>query len=130
MASLAEFNGQIEAFMDEQVPRDLLTFVRTLSLEALRRIVQKMPVDTGRARGSVQVTSNAPAVGETDRLDTTGSQTLAEGIAQIEAHDDAYGVVYVTSNLDYILALENGHSGQAPNGMFAVTIAEIEAAFP
>lgn len=130
MATLAEFNGQIEAFMERTVPEEIEVFVRKLAGEGLRRVVLKTPVDTGRARGSWQVSHGSPAVGDPDRTDPSGGVSIAEGLAEIQQGTDPFGVVYITSNLAYILALENGHSGQAPEGMVATTIAELEAAFP
>ena len=40
---------------------------------------------------------------------------------------DGEKVIFITNNLPYINALENGHSDQAPSGMLAVTLNEVEA---
>ena len=34
-------------------------------------------------------------------------------------------VIYISNNLDYIVPLEYGHSGQAPQGMAAIALAEV-----
>jgi hypothetical protein len=43
------------------------------------------------------------------------------------AEIDGTTAIFITSNLPYMEALENGHSGQAPNGMVRITVAEIAA---
>ena len=65
--------------------------------ESGRRIKRRMPVDTGTARDSVYV--------------------VAEG-------EGADGV-FSDDKPEKILALEFGHSGQAPRGMWRITMEEI-----
>ena len=38
-------------------------------------------------------------------------------------------VIWIQNNAPYGPALEDGHSGQAPSGMVAVTFAELEVMF-
>lgn len=129
MANLAEFNGQIEAFMSEQ-EENLRQFVVKIGFEALKRVVQKTPVDTGRARGNWQVSVGQPIETVRDERDKRGGRTISEGFDVMDAQAQPYGVVYISNNVDYIGPLEDGSSKQAPEGMVAVTVAEIEAAFP
>lgn len=95
-------------------------------LETHRRIVLRTPVDTGRARGNWMVSEGEP-VTESDpsRFDKTGGAGMAE--AKGLAKDLKFGdVAFIVNNLPYIEALENGHSKQAPAGMVAVTVTEMQ----
>ena len=76
-------------------------------------IVRKTPVDTGRARASWDATIGAPS-----------TKTAGGGYS---IQPDGKEEVFIVSNLDYIEALENGHSQQAPQGMVTISVAEIEA---
>lgn len=78
----------------------------------------------GRFRGNWQVTFNRPATGVVDRVDKSGRTTLAEGGAVLETYD-VVGVdsIWFSNNLTYAQALENGWSGQAPQGILRITAA-------
>jgi hypothetical protein len=117
----------IERIMAEQRARVSL-ITRKVALEALRRVVQKSPVDTGRFRGNWNVAVGAPNTAATAALDPSGGQVLASGTAQIGS---ATGLapIFVTNSLPYAQKLEEGSSQQAPAGIVSVTAAEIRTAF-
>ena len=107
------------------VDRMALLFQKRVALEALERVVAKTPVDTGRARQSWQVRRNATSeadVGEWQQRDS-----VVEGQGVILALKEPYGIVHIFSNVEYIEFLENGSSQQAPEGMVALTVRELEA---
>jgi hypothetical protein len=59
---------------------------------------------------------------------------IATGIAReqlqklsVSPKDLAHSVWWIYNNLPYAIALEYGHSRQAPNGMVRIALAEIEA---
>lgn len=96
---------------------------RLIGLKVLRGVVLKTPVDTGRARANWQLSINIP---KTDIKKTTNNTAIADGnrkLKTIKLGED----IYITNNLPYIGRLERGHSKQAPRGMVALTLAEIEA---
>lgn len=96
---------------------------RLIGLKVLRGVVLKTPVDTGRARSNWQLSINIP---KTDVKKTTNNTAVADGnntLRTIKLGED----IYITNNLPYIGRLERGHSKQAPRGMVALTLAEIEA---
>jgi len=81
----------------------------------------------GRFRGNWQVTFDAPAEGEVDRIDKSGNQTIAEGTAIImDFKVGQQHAIYYTNNVPYAIRLEFGHSKQAPNGMVRVTAQEFQ----
>lgn len=84
----------------------------------------------GRFRGNWQVTFETPADGETGRIDKSGTLTQALGgavLSQFVASRD--NVIYFTNNVPYAVALEFGHSKQAPNGMVRITAQEFQKLF-
>lgn len=89
--------------------------------EFFSRILTDTPVDTGQARGGWHI-----SIGEPDRSSAyilDGEAT--EGLAKINAMGPEHvGVVsWFTNSQDYIVELEYGKSGQAPEGMVRVNIA-------
>lgn len=94
--------------------------ITKISLDAWSRITQRTPVDTGRARASWTLKEGQPS----DFVPSEGSSGQPSPPA---ASFDGKTSVFVTSNLDYIRYLEQGSSNQAPAGMVAITLAELEA---
>lgn len=79
----------------------------------------------GRFKGNWQVSINQVPVGETGRIDPSGTQTLAAGRAV--AHTAIAGhTIYLQNNVPYAIALEYGWSKQAPAGMVRVTVAQFQ----
>ena len=128
ISNLAEFNREVSQFA-RSIPEKVTELQRKIVLEALGRIVQKTPVDTGRARGNWQVTFEAASQQVLTDTDPQGSATVEKALA-ILAGLPAFSVVHITNNLDYILFLEEGSSSQAPQGMVAVTVQELMEMFP
>ncbi|NBT33816.1 MAG: hypothetical protein EBT13_18445 [Rhodobacteraceae bacterium] len=54
---------------------------------------------------------------------------VACGADDLAAYPDTLPIIYIQNNLPYANRLENGWSGQAPQGMVALTVAEVSAAF-
>ncbi len=100
--------------------------VRKVALDALRGIVLKTPVDTGRARGNWQVTIGQPAAGKIDYADKGGGPTISKGTGEILAAPPI-GKIWLTNNLPYAERLEHGWSQQAPAGMVQLTLVEIQS---
>lgn len=101
-------------------------FVRALALTGMTRLIEKTPVDTGRAKNNWNLAKGAP---DTDNLPAgdypqTGSVALAQAAGEagkLVAGD----TLYMTNGLEYIPPLEDGHSKQAPAGMIGLTVAEL-----
>ena len=97
--------------------------IRKIALDLFSRVIMKTPVDEGRARGSWSVAIGAIPPDEVHVNDKDGSVTLAR-VAAATLGLKAGDIVYMTSSLDYIKALEYGHSKQAPAGMVRITVQE------
>jgi hypothetical protein len=122
-ASLAEFNRKVNDVTTKLPDEKASIVVKKLLFAGLNGLVNKTPVDTGRARGNWQVTIGSPAEGENKSGDP-----IARGGEVIEKIERiGSGLFYISNNVPYIEALENGHSDQAPLGMLAVTLQELNA---
>ncbi|MBX5238625.1 HK97 gp10 family phage protein [Rhizobium sp. NLR22b] len=113
---------------DELTDDAILAVTKKVTLQALRGVVLKSPVDTGRFRGNWNVSVNVADMSTSDSLDKNGGSTITRGAAVVEALVP-YTVVWVSNGLPYARRLENGHSKQAPAGVVALTVAEIESQF-
>lgn len=109
--------------------------VQDVAVAALDTVVHATPHDTGQARANWQVAVrasrpiNTPLIGH---LDYDGDATVAKGTALIRAAKRNPGqTIYISNSLDYIQALNEGHSTQArPAGFVerAVQAASLVAA--
>jgi hypothetical protein len=90
--------------------------VRKLVLDIEADLREQTPVDTGWAAAnwipSLDIPVTSP-VGSRDSVDVSAQQ---RGIATIATAPDLFRVIYITNNVPYIEALNNGHSPQAPAG--------------
>lgn len=80
--------------------------------ELSNRIQVQTPVDTGRARKGWTPSINAPDFSE------RGGDPI-KVVAQLQPGDS----YFYANGVPYIRPLDNGHSAQAPNGMFKVNVA-------
>ncbi len=115
------------AFMD-QIESDLVKQARIIAMALLGEIVLRSPVDTGRFRGNTTVSIGSPVFANTDNVDKAGGATIAAGQAALTGLKP-YTVIYIQNNLPYAERLENGHSKQAPQGIFGLAFAGVAAAY-
>ena len=123
------FSIEFDREFIEKVEDKLLLIKQKIAMQALSGVTLKMPVDEGRARGNTNVAINEIDTSVTFVVDPSGTATIQRGQAVIFSDDDPFSVITVSNSVPYINRLENGWSKQAPNGMFAVTVAEIQTQF-
>lgn len=100
--------------------------VRKVALDMLTRIVERTPVDTGRARGNWVIGIGNPVMTyDPDLKDKDGGPTVNKGLGELADFDASQGQsIFITNSVPYIVPLEYGHSKQQPEGMVRVTMAE------
>lgn len=118
------FNAAIGDFLQRLLPAQVKLAQKKLALELFRRIVMRTPVDTGRARGNWQLTIGAPATDILPIRRNDANISMAGAILNLMT---PYSDIWITNNVPYILALEYGHSDQAPKGMVRVSLDEVKA---
>jgi len=94
------------------------TVYQRMALEIWNGITKRCPVDTGRARSSFNLAIGAPD--PTVPPPGKYGEPSQPNVTVIDGNE----VVFITSNLDYIEPLENGHSQQAPGGMVFIAVNE------
>lgn len=99
-------------------------------LAFVARVVPRTPVDTGQARGNWQAGVGAPDM-TTDAtlLDPSATKTPAR-LKRVIRSLPKGGSLFISNFLPYARRLETGWSKQAPNGMAAITAAEVNYLAP
>lgn len=122
----AQIDTEFAATMDDA--GELIAYI---ALDGLRRLVLKTPVDTGRARMNWNVGVGTIDATTTEQIDPSGQAAINDGAARLSGYDTAQGfpIINLSNNLPYIGRLDDGYSQQAPAGMVALTLVELEAAY-
>ncbi len=102
--------------------------VRVIALAMLNEIVLRSPVDTGRFRGNNILSVGAPVYTSSANVDPTGSETIQQGV-RVMTGLEPYTQVFIQNNLVYAVPLEDGHSKQAPAGIYAVSFNSVSQAY-
>lgn len=118
---------RVDNVMAAQQARVLLA-TKKIAFEALRRVIQKSPVDTGRFKGNWNVGLGATDGVTTEITDPSGAAALASGLGKIQNASRGTSV-HVSNSLPYAQKLEEGYSKQAPTGMVALTAQELKNEF-
>ena len=132
------FSADISKFVTKtKIRADLV--VKKVAFEALKAIVGRTPVDTGRCRGnwrvsinSVDTTYDYDYAAEGDSLESKGAAAGQKAINAGNSKIVLYKLgetIFITNNLDYSYSLEYGSSKQAPQGMLKITFEELVAYF-
>ena len=129
MSNARTFGIKLDKAFDKILDDQFLPFKQKIAMEALTRVTFKMPVDTGRARGNTIVSLGSMNSEVSEAIDISGSSAISKGASLVFSDRDPFGLVFIQNNLPYIGRLEDGYSGQAPLGMFAVTAQELEVMF-
>lgn len=148
--NLREFNLELGEIAESMPAELVLTAHRRIHMSALDRIVRRTPVDTGRARGNWQSTEGQPSTAQIATV-RSSEEVHNEGLS-VTSRLAPYSASYIANSLDYIEVLEDGgfipkdpgpsrdprpdregrvlvrggYSVQAPQGMVALTFAELE----
>ncbi|MEI7177129.1 HK97 gp10 family phage protein [Pectobacterium carotovorum] len=104
------------------------TRMRVIAVQLLNEIVMPSPVLTGRFRANNMVSLGAANYTTTTETDKDGTRTIQQGSAVI-AKAKPYSVIYIQNNLPYAELLENGHSKQAPTGVYANAFNSVTQAY-
>lgn len=128
----AEFNRVMAEIIKLKIEGDALFFVKTCVVECFSNIVQKTPVDTGRARaswtfgiGSEPLAKMPPGQYPDFQGDTIDAAIEKHKSAIQSAPSDV--AWYISNHLEYIEALEVGWSKQQPQGMVRLALQELTA---
>lgn len=88
--------------------------------DTLQQVITRSPVMDGEFRASHKVTLDSPQTTYEKGFDLSGGTTLAEGL-KVASTAKTGGLVYIQTLSPYGDKLEDGHSMQAPNGVYALS---------
>jgi len=109
--------------------RQARVIFQKIAIDLDSRIVLGTPVDEGTARGNWFPSLNNPSSEVDERsVDKTGSTTINAAV-KTATTAELGDTIWLTNNLPYILPLENGHSGQAPDGMVDINLNAVAAQY-
>lgn len=132
---LRQFEVDLNKFA-EKIGETKQAVFRRAALDIWKGVTMRTPVDTGRARSSWNIAVGNPDPSFPPSLGTgtgahKGELKAPESPVPPEpmvSAIDGNQTVWITSNLPYIVALENGHSTQTtPGGMVSMTVAQFLA---
>lgn len=143
--NVRQFNQIIQDFAVVDVPLLVVTAQKEICLDALPRLVDRTPVDTGNARGNWQVTIDVQPTGTVNPplisslghpryprppLSLIGQQAVDDGSKVIREQVKTFCICHLTNHVHYIIELEDGKSRQTrPAQILSVTFDEIVAAY-
>lgn len=115
-----QFKRNFAALM-KKAGRKAEMVVRASALSVGASLIQRTPVDTGRAKANW-----VPGIGAVNTK-TTGEINAEAAVGVINQALQTWKpgqTIYITNSLPYIKRLEDGWSNQAPAGMVRLTIVE------
>lgn len=128
MSDLKGFEADLNKFADDIGVRTEVV-IKRLALEVFTGVVRKTPVDTGRARASwvigIERPLNSPSLSPAQKFTPAEAERYAATELAELREIGPYSTVFISNSLPYIEELENGSSTQAPEGMVAVTLTEV-----
>lgn len=132
--SVEKLGAALDEIIRLKTEEEALLIVKKIVADAFVRIVNRTPVDTGRARASWQFGVGIPPAGEAPEgeypaLKVDGKAAIRAAVSdQLDKISDASPAAlwYIANHLDYIEALEAGHSLQSkPYAMLNLTLREL-----
>ena len=107
--------------------------IRVFALKMHQRIVERTPVDTGRAKANNMVSIHNNPGATTEEKDSTplnqhDPRTLARAMSDSSSFKLGDTII-IYNNVEYIVPLEYGYSNQAPAGMFRTSFNEAVTQF-
>jgi hypothetical protein len=135
---VGSFDDEMRKF-ERKTARKLELAARKVALELFKRVIEKTPVDKGRARSNWQASIGLPAAGTVETTDKTktGAPTFRTAVSDSKGFEVG-DTIYLANNLPYIRKLEEGgypdgpktvggFSRKAAAGMVALSVQEFSA---
>ena len=123
---MSKFDDDLKKVYEKKVVKSLETSVKKAALFLDSQLVQRTPVDTGRARSNwlvsltTRITETVP--------ETTASQAINAASSVISKFNVILNkTIFISNNLPYIRRLNEGSSTQAPAGFVEDAVALTKA---
>ena len=120
------FASNVQKFVIKSKIRGDLV-LRKLAFDALAGVIRMSPVRTGRFRGNWNLALHRPNLSvNMDLKDKQGGMTETKGQAKVSQADVGMSI-FITNNVPYAHALEQGSSKQARMGVLRPTVERIKS---
>jgi len=117
------FSSDIAKFA-KKAGENMVTTRKSVFFQLAESIVERTPVDTGRAKGNWQ-----PSLHTFKSGTVAGTDNPIPAIRMVADKAKGDETMCLVNNLEYIVPLEYGHSQQqAPAGMVRISVQEFKAA--
>ena len=123
----AQFTVNLKRF-DKLTAKQHGLLLQKVAFQLLDLIVSKNPVLTGRSQNNWQVAVDTKAGDTIIEGDRSEGAIVADGLSDLAAVKP-FSQILLYNNVEYIVALEEGSSDRAPEGMVAISILEVENQF-
>jgi len=107
ITGIEKFNRDLNAISKGLLPEEVALVQKKISFDILKSVVERTPVDTGRARGGWQVSIGSLPVVARKAKDKNGAKTMSDGAAKLSKLP-SYQIVFISNAVEYIEILENG----------------------
>ena len=115
--NIKTFNADLNKFA-KATNLEIEEVVRKVAFDVYTGVVQKTPVDTGRAKSNWNIGKGSIDYSIRLKDFSFRAMPINKGAGK--------NVIYITNSLPYINRLENGWSKQAPKGMVTLTMNDIQ----
>jgi len=99
--------------------------LQNTAVEAISRMIDRTPVDTGAAKYHWFVRAIPTERFDKTRVDPSGQQPKQRAKRDIKQYVFGRAIVWLVNAAPYFVFLEHGSSKQAPSGVVAITIGEM-----
>lgn len=99
--------------------------LQATAVEAISRMIDRTPVDTGAAKYHWFVRALPYERFDKTRVDPSGQQPKTRARRDIKQYIFGRQIVWLVNAAPYFVFLEHGSSKQAPSGVVAITLAEM-----
>lgn len=126
MANLKQFAQRMKILgkrIEVNADKETITLAGLIS----QTVILATPVDTGRARGNWFASISTPKLKASFIATDPSGQARISGNSAIISQRGKNQPIFITNNLPYIQALNQGHSAQAPAAFVEIAIATASA---
>lgn len=124
--NIAEIERQSRDLIQE-IKREVHLTRKKVVFQLFKDLVAATPVDTGRARAAWTISEGSPSDDvPPEGQDHYPSPDISNAVVALD-EDKPFGVIWIVNNVVYIVALDDGHSGQAPAGMTSLALSNLNA---
>jgi len=115
---------QVLKKVERETPARLTKALQNTAVETINKLIDRTPVDTGAAKFHWFVRLQPDENFNKENTDPSGTKTKAQAKRDVKLFRIGQ-TVWLVNSAPYFVYLEHGSSKQAPAGIVAITLAEV-----